>query len=156
MSWMQRNSQKIGRCQERQCIISQILWQGQASWCWRWDKGRGCSRLPLPCALTAASWWSRAAQRATGRSSGWSEVCLLCGLDGISGGTTRMQQCGLQQCVSEVLELPKRIKSTILNFKLCAYWKEWQFGKNGLFRNQITKATRVRMKKMASGSTRSS
>lgn len=74
MSWMQKNSQKIGRCQERQCIISQILWQGQVSWCWRGDKERGCSRLP--CALlTATSWRSRAAQTAMG-----SEVCLPCGL----------------------------------------------------------------------------
>lgn len=45
----------------------------------------------------------------------WNASSLWTGpfLDGISGDTTRIQQCGLQQCLSEVLELLKRIKSTI-------------------------------------------
>lgn len=141
------------------CIISQILQQDQVSWCWRHDKGSGCSRLSLPCALLmATSRWSRGALRATGAPV--DEVKCIFPVDWLIMGWN--QWCYNQDSAGWTPAKPQRrfelerIKINSLNFKLAVYWKEWQIGKNGLFRNQITKATRVRMKKMASGSTCSS
>lgn len=156
MSWMQKNSQKIGRCQERQCIISKILWQGQVSWCWCWDKEQGWSRLPLPgVLLMATSWQSRAAQRAMG-----SEVCRPCGRAHRWMESVVVQPgCSSVDCSNasaKFLNSPRELNQQFWTLSSVLYWKEWQIGKNGLSRNQITKATRVRMKKMASGSTCSS
>lgn len=114
---MQKNSPKIGGCQERRCITPRILRQGQVSWCWRGDKGGACFRLLLPCVLlTASVWRSKVAQRAMGSITGWSEACLPCG-QAHPGWNPWWHSWDsavwMQQSPSKVLELLKRIKSTI-------------------------------------------